>query len=222
MNEPTSLDYITLSVAILALVTSISSVMWNVVQFRLTGSVVKADIAMAITVDPNDKPVTAISIGAVNIGRVPVAISSIGLYAARSKGQLRLARLTRQEGKRIGRMVLIPHRLFAGPNLPLKLEPGHDAHWLVLPTTVLQLLDQQHWGRAIGSWISPAANKTSKTIGQAVIRGLHGAEGVKRPRGSRSHAGDGHPLIGARIPTVRPPRLPRRPAHLRSREGRTR
>jgi hypothetical protein len=107
-NEPTTLDYITLVIAVLGFGLAVASLAWQVVQFILTGSRVKV-----FTILESWPEKTPIGVRARNVGRMGVAVTEVGFEP---HGGFK-------SGDRLWRVIL------NGPLLPHTLEPGQEATW---------------------------------------------------------------------------------------------
>ena len=113
MPETTStLDIVTLVIAVLGLVAAAISLVWQIVSWRLTGPVVKVSVSMGVLVGVSGPGHAIISITARNVGRSNVSIGAWGLRLP--------------NGERL--IVPIPEA-WAGPRVPYTLMGGHSESW---------------------------------------------------------------------------------------------
>ena len=127
MSEPTTLDLITLVIAILGLVASVVALVWQVLSWRMSGSRVKVEGRHAVIV-PDDEGIHVLAVNAHNIGRIQVSVTGWG-FSYPNK--------THIPGHAYQPMAWI------NPKVPHTLEPGHSASWH-LPIDVVKkaALDQ--------------------------------------------------------------------------------
>jgi hypothetical protein len=81
MSAPAWTDVGLFWISVVAFATSAVSIVLSIVQFKLTGGVVKVSIATAKLISSYEAT-DVVTITAVNVGRVPVTITSVGMMAA--------------------------------------------------------------------------------------------------------------------------------------------
>ena len=108
--EATSLDIVTLVIAVLALSASVGALVWAMVAWRLTGSWVKVKATWSFNPDTR---IEVIGIRARNVGRTPVSVIRWG-FKLPDKRHIP------------GGMY---QELWSGPRIPYRLEPGHSEGW---------------------------------------------------------------------------------------------
>jgi hypothetical protein len=109
-----SLEIITLVIAVVGLVLSIVALAWQIMSWRLTGSVVRVVVSHGLGVGGSWPQLVAIE--AMNVGRTPVSVHGWGFRLP--------------DGRTL--WPAVGHRgSWAGPAVPLTLDPGHSASWQV-------------------------------------------------------------------------------------------
>ena len=110
-TAPTSLDLITLVIAVVGLLAAMGSLAWQIFSWRLTGSKVKVAGSHGFTVP--DASIDVLIVTAANVGRTPVAVDGWGFELP-------------------NKSTLVGH-MFAddlhGPRVPITLAPGHSETW---------------------------------------------------------------------------------------------
>jgi hypothetical protein len=114
-------QWLTAGIAVLGLVLAVASLVWQIITWRLTGSVVKIDLAYAFTVGGTMESTACFSITARNLGRLAVAIDSWGLKLP-------------PEG---ATMVTPNPRPWQGPPVPVTLEAGHSVTWYMVRDEII-------------------------------------------------------------------------------------
>lgn len=141
-NTPTGFDYITLGVAVLGVVLGGLSLLWQIIQFKLTGSHVRVATTRALAIESRAS-IKVVGIRASNQGRTPVAVTGIGFLPQGSDQKL----------------ALLWNRIYGGPQLPHTLEPGQEANWAVTEDEIKRTLAENYWGPEIKAYVELGTGK---------------------------------------------------------------
>jgi len=141
-NAPTGFDYFTLGVAAVGVLLGGVSLIWQIIQFSLTGSRVRVATTRALAIEPQAN-IRVVGIRASNRGRTPVAVTGIGFLPQGSDQKL----------------ALLWNRIYGGPELPHTLEPGQEANWAVTEDEIKRTLAENHWGPQVRAYVELGTGK---------------------------------------------------------------
>jgi hypothetical protein len=116
------LDWVTLGIAVLGLLAALLSLGWQIIEWTLSGSRVKATIAIALSVGGPTHGARLLSVTASNVGRARASISSWAVMLP---------------DKRTIVPAAVPG-MWEGPDVPRTLEVGDGATWYVLLDAMVQ------------------------------------------------------------------------------------
>lgn len=160
--EPSALDWVTLGIALAGFLLAVVSLVWQVFSWRLTGSVVRAELARGMTVG-GSSGIDVIMLTARNIGRSSVSVTGWGLRV--------------DEGGEISTLVVPVPLPWQGPTIPHTLEGGHSATWYFIeeelhPTLRKTPSPKRLRGRiSLGTGTEALSKNTLKYEGGAFIAG---------------------------------------------------
>jgi hypothetical protein len=120
------LEIVTLVIAVVGLALSVLALAWHIVSWRLTGSIVKVEVSHGLGVGGSWPRLVGIE--AMNVGRTAVSITGWGFRLP--------------DGRTLWPAAGHPGN-WAGPPVPITLDPGHSASWQVNAETIrTSLLDE--------------------------------------------------------------------------------
>lgn len=166
--EPTTLDLITLAVAVLGVVTGAASLVWQWYSFRRSGPDVAVRISWGIAPASlvDDDMVLVLIVEANNSGRQPIQITSWGIALPGKMGSIQ---------------TLYPS--FGSSPVPTVLEAGHSASWMIQTARLDRQLHEVSSSRSLKlrGWVSLGTGKkvASRPL-KVAKRGLsaNGLQGV--------------------------------------------
>lgn len=115
-SNPSPLDWVTLGIAVLGLLAALLSLGWQIIEWTLSGSRVKATIAFALSLGGPTHGTGLLSVTASNVGRARASVSSWAVMLPDKRTIVPAV----QPG------------MWQGPDVPRTLEVGDGATWYVL------------------------------------------------------------------------------------------
>jgi hypothetical protein len=168
--DPSTLDLVTLLVAVLGVVTGAASLAWQWYSFRRSGPDVTVRISWGLAPASlvEDEMVLVLIVEANNAGRQRIQITSWGI---------------RLPGKLGSIQTLYPS--FGSSPIPTVLEPGHSASWVMQTARLDRRLHELSASRSLKlrGWVSLGSGKKVASHPLKVAKEGLNADGLARPPG---------------------------------------
>ncbi len=144
----TSLDILTLSVAIIGAVTGVVALAMQAVQFGRSGPRVRIQMGAAVSWETKDG---CIAVEVQNVGRLPTTLLDVGFA-------FRITDDERHSGTRLESGPLLPGGRWHGPPLPCRIDSADALRWEVDPRVVTRMVDDEPVA-AVSAYVKMAGDR---------------------------------------------------------------